>query len=141
MNNIIVNKNIGFRHRMSIKGMLDNILKDNKSPYEWHTVKAGAIMDKSIKRCIGLILDEEISKELFYFIEDKIPTLWIVLEEDNFDTNMKITGIIEDCLEFDSVEMEYLFFDESENEEIMEQLAMNNIGARRIRKNGKQNAT
>ncbi len=133
MNYGLMYKNFEDRHKLNIKSMLENLVKDKIAPSVWHTMKKeGDVMDKTINRCINLVLNEDICKEIFYFIEEENPKLWIVLEEDNFDTNMKITRIIEDCISFNSIELDYMFFDEYEIEEIIEQLQMNNIEARRM---------
>lgn len=131
MNYELMYKNFEDRHKLNIKGMLEH-LKNKIAPSDWHTMKEGDVMDKTISRCINLVLKEDICKELFYFTEEGNPKLWIVLDEDNFETNMKITRIIEDCISFNSIEVDYMFFDEDEIDEITEQLQMNNIEARRM---------
>jgi len=125
-------KNFERRHKLNIKDLLDNIIKDRVAPPVWHTMKEGSVMEKTIDRCIKLVLEEDICKEIFYFTEDEVPKLWIVLEEDNFETNMKITKIIEESVSFNSIEVEYMFFDEDEIDEIIDQLQMYNIEAVRM---------
>lgn len=118
----------------NFSGMLDHLMD---IVGQWSTREIGDNMDRYISRCIDLILCEDYCKEVIYLNEDDEFKLWIVLDEDNYENNMKISDIIEDYLSFKEIDLDYCFFDEDERDEIENQLSMMNTETRRFGNNGK----
>lgn len=75
---------------------------------------------KLIKFIDELLLDPDCDSIIMCFPKsDNIEEWWIILEDDNFENNMKFLDLIEEFILNNNIKIDYLFFDKTQKDSLI----------------------
>lgn len=75
---------------------------------------------KLIKFADKLLLDTACNSIIRCFPKpDNIEEWWIILEDDNFENNMKFVDLIEEFISNNDIEIDYFFFDKTQKDSLI----------------------
>jgi hypothetical protein len=82
---------------------------------------------KLIKFANKLLLDTKCNSIIRCFPKpDNIEEWWIILEDDNFENNMKFVELIEEFISNNNVKIDYLFFDKTQKDGLINYFSQRN---------------
>lgn len=114
-----------------VNPICDTILGD------WSLLEEGDKMDEKLNSFVNSLLSDYKYKAIYYFMQDEVNNVWIVLDDkdifDIIDCTYKVEKFIK---ENDSLNLDYMIFNPEDAQGIKIQLDMMNVSAKEF-SNGK----